>query len=197
MVQLDPDRVLPAFPHELSGGMRQRVSIALGLLLEPQLLILDEPTTALDILTQRMIIDVIRALRQRLQFTMLFISHDLSLAAELADRVATMYAGQIVELGPVREVFYAPKHPYTVGLLNAVPPIAGDEVHAAYLDPRLAAEPVRYSAGLPLPSSLPICDGDLRAGGAAPRTRGGRIITRPVSITIRWIGTSLSRNGTS
>src|SRR6476620_5788290 len=127
MVQLDPDRVLTAFPHELSGGMRQRVSIALGLLLEPQLLILDEPTTALDILTQRMIIDVIRALRQRLQFTMLFISHDLSLAAELADRVATMYAGQIVEIGPVREVFYEPKHPYTVGLLKAVPPIAGDE----------------------------------------------------------------------
>lgn len=127
MVQLDPDRVLTAFPHELSGGMRQRVSIALGLLLEPQLLILDEPTTALDILTQRMIIDVIRALRQRLQFTMLFISHDLSLAAELADRVATMYAGQIVEIGPVREVFYAPKHPYTIGLLKAVPPIVGDE----------------------------------------------------------------------
>jgi peptide/nickel transport system ATP-binding protein len=127
MVQLDPERVLPAFPHELSGGMRQRVSIALSLLLEPQLIILDEPTTALDILTQRMIIDVIRGLRQRLQFTMLFISHDLSLAAELADRVATMYAGQIVEIGPVREVFYAPKHPYTVGLLNAVPPIAGDE----------------------------------------------------------------------
>ena len=106
MVQLDPERVLPAFPHELSGGMRQRVSIALSLLLEPQLIILDEPTTALDILTQRMIIDVIRSLRQRLQFTMLFISHDLSLAAELADRVATMYAGQIVEIGPVREVFY-------------------------------------------------------------------------------------------
>jgi peptide/nickel transport system ATP-binding protein len=127
MVQLDPDRVLTAFPHELSGGMRQRVSIALSLLLEPQLLILDEPTTALDILTQRMIIDVIRVLRQRFQFTMLFISHDLSLAAELADRVATMYAGQIVEIGPVREVFYAPKHPYTVGLLKAVPPIAGDE----------------------------------------------------------------------
>jgi peptide/nickel transport system ATP-binding protein len=127
MVQLDPDRVLPAFPHELSGGMRQRVSIALSLLLEPQLIILDEPTTALDILTQRMIIDVIRSLRQRLQFTMLFISHDLSLAAELADRVATMYAGQIVEIGPVREVFYATKHPYTVGLLNAVPPIAGEE----------------------------------------------------------------------
>ena len=127
MVQLDPERVYASYPHELSGGMRQRVSIALSLLLEPQLIILDEPTTALDILTQRAIIDVIRSLRERLQFTMLFISHDLSLAAELADRVATMYAGQIVEIGPVREVFARPKHPYTVGLLNAVPPIAGEE----------------------------------------------------------------------
>jgi peptide/nickel transport system ATP-binding protein len=127
MVQLDADRVLSSYPHELSGGMRQRVSIALSLLLEPQLIILDEPTTALDILTQRAIIDVIRSLRQRLGFTMLFISHDLSLAAELADRVATMYAGELVEVGNVRDVFYNPKHPYTVGLLNAVPPIAGEE----------------------------------------------------------------------
>jgi peptide/nickel transport system ATP-binding protein len=127
MVQLDPDRVYSSYPHQLSGGMRQRVSIALSLLLEPQLIILDEPTTALDILTQRAIIDVIRSLRQRLQFTMLFISHDLSLAAELADRVATMYAGEIVEIGNVRDVFYNAKHPYTVGLLNAVPPIAGEE----------------------------------------------------------------------
>jgi peptide/nickel transport system ATP-binding protein len=127
MVQLDAERVYSSYPHELSGGMRQRVSIALSLLLEPQLVILDEPTTALDILTQRAIIDVIRSLRQRLNFTMMFISHDLSLAAELADRVATMYAGQLVELGNVRDVFYNPKHPYTVGLLNAVPPIAGEE----------------------------------------------------------------------
>lgn len=127
LVQLDAERVYGSFPHELSGGMRQRVSIALSLLLEPQLIILDEPTTALDILTQRAIIDVIRSLRQRLDFTMMFISHDLSLAAELADRVATMYAGEIVEFGNVRDVFYNPKHPYTVGLLNAVPPIAGEE----------------------------------------------------------------------
>lgn len=127
MVQLDADRVLYAFPHELSGGMKQRVSIAMSLLLEPQLIILDEPTTALDILTQRAIIDVIRSLRERLSFTMLFISHDLSLAAELADQVATMYAGQLVEFGTVRQSFYEPKHPYTVGPLNAVPPIAGEE----------------------------------------------------------------------
>ena len=126
-VQLDPDRVYNAYPHELSGGMRQRVSIALSLLLQPELIILDEPTTALDILTQRAIIDVIRNLREELDFTMIFISHDLSLAAELADRVATMYAGEIVEYGPVRNVFYNPKHPYSVGLMNAVPPITGEE----------------------------------------------------------------------
>ena len=126
-VQLDADRVYNAYPHELSGGMRQRVSIALSLLLQPELIILDEPTTALDILTQRAIIDVVRNLREELDFTMIFISHDLSLAAELADRVATMYAGEIVEYGPVRDVFYQPKHPYSVGLMNAVPPIAGEE----------------------------------------------------------------------
>ena len=126
-VQLDPRRVFDAYPHELSGGMRQRVSIALSLLLDPDLLILDEPTTALDIITQRAIIDVVKSLREQLDFTMIFISHDLSLAAELADRVATMYAGEIVEYGPVRDVFYEPEHPYTVGLLNAVPPITGEE----------------------------------------------------------------------
>ncbi len=126
-VQLDPRRVYDAFPHELSGGMRQRVSIALSLLLEPDLIILDEPTTALDIITQRAIIDVLRNLRKEHDFTMIFISHDLSLAAELADRVATMYAGEIVEYGPVRDVFYDPQHPYSVGLLNAVPPIQGEE----------------------------------------------------------------------
>jgi peptide/nickel transport system ATP-binding protein len=126
MVQLEPARVLQAFPHELSGGMRQRVLIAMSLLLDPQILILDEPTTALDILTQRAIIDVLRSLRSQLNFAMLFISHDLSLAAELADRVATMYAGKIVESGDVRQMFYAPRHPYTVGLIKAVPPVAGD-----------------------------------------------------------------------
>src|SRR5215211_2607762 len=127
MVQLDPDRVLGAFPHELSGGMRQRVMIALGLLLNPRVLILDEPTTALDVLTQRAIIEVLRTLKDEHRFAMIFVSHDLSLAAELADRVATTYAGRIVELGDVEQVFYQPRHPYTVGLLDAVPTLAGEQ----------------------------------------------------------------------
>lgn len=126
LVQLDPARVLPAYPHELSGGMRQRVLIALGLLLDPQLVILDEPTTALDILTQRAIVEVLRRLQEQLHFSMLFVSHDLALAAELADRVATMYGGRIVELGGVRDTFYDPRHPYTIGLIKAVVPITGD-----------------------------------------------------------------------
>jgi peptide/nickel transport system ATP-binding protein len=126
MVRLEPERVLPSYPHELSGGMRQRVLIAMALLLEPRVLVLDEPTTALDILTQRSIVDVLRSLREQLGFAMVFVTHDLSLAAELADRVATMYAGRIVELGDVRDIFSSPRHPYTAGLIKAVPPAVGD-----------------------------------------------------------------------
>ncbi len=126
VVQLDPQRVFRSYPHQLSGGMRQRVLIALGLLLQPKVLILDEPTTALDILTQRAIIDVLRRLRGEYQFSLILISHDLSLAAELADRVATMYAGRIVELGDVEDIFYHPRHPYTLGLLQSVPTITGE-----------------------------------------------------------------------
>jgi peptide/nickel transport system ATP-binding protein len=125
-VRLDPQRVWHSFPHELSGGMRQRVLIALALLLKPQLLILDEPTTALDILTQRNIMDVLKELRSQFGFAMLFISHDLALAAELADRVATVYAGAIIEIGDVRTIFRNPCHPYTIGLIKAVPTLTSD-----------------------------------------------------------------------
>jgi peptide/nickel transport system ATP-binding protein len=124
-VRLDPERVWKSYPHELSGGMRQRVVIALSLLLAPQVIIMDEPTTALDILTQRNIMDVLNALRKELDFSLIFISHDLSLAAELADRVATMYAGIIVELSSVQTIFKEPYHPYTIGLINAVPTLEG------------------------------------------------------------------------
>lgn len=126
MVQLDPHRVIDAYPHELSGGMRQRVLIAMSLLLKPQILILDEPTTALDILTQRTIIELLRKLKEEFRFSMIFISHDLALAAELADRVATMYAGRIVELTDVESAFESPKHPYTHSLIRTVPTVHGD-----------------------------------------------------------------------
>ncbi len=154
-VQLDPRRVSDASPPALSGGMRQRVSFALSLLLEPQLVILDEPTTALDILTQRAIIDVIRNLREQIDFTMIFISHDLSLAAELADRVATMYAGEIVEYASVRQSFYDPKHPYTVGLLNAVPPIAGEEFTPLTSIPGSTPNLLRMPSGCPFHPRCP------------------------------------------
>jgi peptide/nickel transport system ATP-binding protein len=121
LVRLDPQRVYEAYPHELSGGMRQRTLLALGVMLNPQVVILDEPTTALDILTQRAIIDVLKEMQTRLNFSIIFISHDLALAAEMADTVATMYAGEIVEQGPVDDIFYRPLHPYTLGLLRSVP----------------------------------------------------------------------------
>lgn len=123
-VRLEPERVFNAYPHELSGGMRQRVLLALGVLLNPQVVILDEPTTAVDILTQRTILEVLKELREAMGFSTIFISHDLSIAAEMADTVATMYAGEIVELGPVNELFYRPRHAYTLGLLQAVPKLS-------------------------------------------------------------------------
>ena len=127
LVRLDPERVYNAYPHELSGGMKQRALLALGVLLDPQVVILDEPTTALDILTQRAIIDVLSEMQDRLGFSIIFISHDLALAAEMADRVATMYAGAVVEMGTVDDIFYEPLHPYTLGLLRSVPRLSGSQ----------------------------------------------------------------------
>ncbi|MQY15832.1 Oligopeptide transport ATP-binding protein OppD [Streptomyces sp. RB5] len=127
-VRLEPGQVLDSYPHELSGGMRQRALIALALILEPRVLVLDEPTTALDLLTQRAIVDMLQELRAERGFSMIFISHDLALASELADRVATMYAGRIIESGTTPDLFRAPRHPYTVGLIRAVPPVRAGAV---------------------------------------------------------------------
>jgi peptide/nickel transport system ATP-binding protein len=131
-VRLDAKRVFNAYPHELSGGMRQRVLLALALLLRPQVVIMDEPTTAVDILTQRSILEVLKELRAELDFSIIFISHDLAVAAEIADTIATMYAGEIVEMGPVEEVFYRPRHAYTLSLLDAAPrlSVGSQELHS-------------------------------------------------------------------
>jgi peptide/nickel transport system ATP-binding protein len=124
MVGLDPDR-MRSYAHELSGGMRQRVMIAMALALDPQVLILDEPTTALDVVTQREILEELIALRDRLDFAALFITHDLSLLVELADEIAVMYAGRVMERAPARSLFRSPRLPYTHGLLHCFPPMHG------------------------------------------------------------------------
>lgn len=123
-VRLDGQRVFDSYPHELSGGMRQRVLLALALIMRPQIVIMDEPTTAVDILTQRSILEVLKQLRTELNFSIIFISHDLAVAAEIADTIATMYAGEIVEIGPVDETFYRPRHAYTLSLLDAAPKLS-------------------------------------------------------------------------
>ncbi|GAB2507485.1 ABC transporter ATP-binding protein [Paramicrobacterium agarici] len=124
MVGISADR-LDSYPHQLSGGMRQRVMIAMALALEPELVIMDEPTTALDVVMQRQIVEQIIELKDELGFSVIFITHDVSLLIELADRIAIMYAGEIVEDAGSREVYHEPRHPYTAGLLHSFPPLRG------------------------------------------------------------------------
>jgi peptide/nickel transport system ATP-binding protein len=124
MVGISSDR-LTSHPHELSGGMRQRVMIAMALALRPQVVIMDEPTTALDVVTQREILEELKDLRDEFGFAILFITHDLSLLIEIADSIAVMYAGRLVERAPANALFRAPRHPYTLGLLSSFPPLHG------------------------------------------------------------------------
>jgi oligopeptide/dipeptide ABC transporter ATP-binding protein len=120
-----PRSRLRSYPHELSGGMRQRVMIAMALATEPEVVIMDEPTTALDVVVQRDILAQIVELKERLGFSILFITHDLSLLLELADRIAVMYAGRLLEIGTAGEIHHEPAHPYTRGLLNSFPSLRG------------------------------------------------------------------------
>lgn len=121
------ERRIDSYPHELSGGMRQRAVIAIALTLNPPLMIMDEPTTALDVVVQKEIMYQIGELKQRLGFSILFITHDLSLLVEISDRIAIMYAGQIVEMAPARELFEQPLHPYTQGLMQSFPSLTGEK----------------------------------------------------------------------
>ena len=117
----EPDRRLKQYPHELSGGMRQRVMIAIALACEPKLLIADEPTTALDVTIQAQILELMKDLQKKTHMGIIFITHNLGVVAEICDKVSVMYAGKIVEQGPVDDIFYKPGHPYTVGLLRSMP----------------------------------------------------------------------------
>ncbi len=124
-------RAIDRYPHEFSGGMRQRAMIAKALACDPALLIADEPTTALDVTIQAQILDLIRGLKAELGMAVIFITHDLGIVAQMADEVAIMYTGRIVEHGPVRAIFRNPKHPYTADLLRAVPRLGGLAAGAA------------------------------------------------------------------
>jgi len=126
LVGIESKRI-KSFPHELSGGMRQRAVIAMALALNPDLVIMDEPTTALDVVVQRDILQQIQDLQEQFGFSILFITHDLSLLVEFSDRIAIMYAGKIAESAPASQLFRAPKHPYTVGLMNSFPSISGEK----------------------------------------------------------------------
>ena len=117
----DAERRAKDYPHQLSGGMRQRIMIAMALVCNPALVIADEPTTALDVTIQAQILELLDSLRQKYKLSLILISHDLGVIAEVAETVAVMYAGKIVEIGPAMDVFYNPKHPYTQGLLQSVP----------------------------------------------------------------------------
>jgi peptide/nickel transport system ATP-binding protein len=159
LVGIAPDR-LRSYPHELSGGMRQRAIIAIALALSPEILIMDEPTTALDVVVQREILTEIMRLREKLGFSVIFITHDLSLLLELADHVAIMYAGRIVEKASQRDLYLHPRHPYSYGLLNSFPSLHGPRRKMAGIPgspPDLRAVPPGCAFHLRCPLAIDVC----------------------------------------
>jgi peptide/nickel transport system ATP-binding protein len=152
---------LDSYPHELSGGMRQRVMIAIGLACDPDLLIADEPTTALDVTIQAQIVDLVKDLRQRLGMSVVWITHDLALIAGLADRICVLYAGTVVEDAPAEQLFADPSHPYTRGLLASIPRMGSEETARLSSIGGTPPEPGRRPEGCPFaprcPLALDIC----------------------------------------
>jgi peptide/nickel transport system ATP-binding protein len=170
----DPARRVDDYPHQLSGGMRQRVMIAMALACDPRLLIADEPTTALDVTIQAQILELIDELRRTRNLAVLLITHDLGVVAEVADRVAVMYTGRIVEESPVAELFARPRHPYTEGLLRSVPKLTTAEVGKAE---RLST----IEGTVPKPTNLPPgCHFAPRCPHRMPRCTEGDIPLYPL-----------------
>src|SRR5262245_17619457 len=179
----DPSRRIDDYPHQLSGGMRQRVMIAMALACNPKLLIADEPTTALDVTIQAQILELLDGLRKTRELAVLLITHDLGVVAEVADRVAVMYTGKIVEESPVKELFARPKHPYTEGLLRSVPKLTTKSV--------VKAERMQTIEGtVPKATALPPgCHFEPRCQYRMPRCREEEIPLYPAggSVTVRCV----------
>jgi peptide/nickel transport system ATP-binding protein len=171
-----PDRRIDHYPHQFSGGMRQRVVIALALAAEPKLVIADEPTTALDVSIQAQIISLIKTLCREHQTAVMLVTHDMGVIAETADRVAVMYAGRIAEIGPVADVIHRPQHPYTTGLMGSIPSMVGDAERLTQIEQRAAD---RDSVGLRVQSALSARVRSLPARAArsvAGRQRAGGLL---------------------
>ncbi|MFC4558064.1 ABC transporter ATP-binding protein [Virgibacillus kekensis] len=157
----NPDERLKQYPHQFSGGMRQRIVIAIALICEPELLIADEPTTALDVTIQAQILELFEKIQEQTGVSIILITHDLGVVAKIADRIAVMYAGKIVEVGTRREIFYNPEHPYTQGLLKSVPRL---DLMGARLTPIDGTPPDLFSPpqGCPFtarcPFAMEVCD---------------------------------------
>ena len=167
----DPERMMERYPHQLSGGQQQRVVIAMALIAEPGLLVMDEPTTGLDVTVEAAVLDLVRELRRKHNSAILFISHNLGTVARVCDRIGVMYGGELVEEGPIREVFNDPRHPYTRGLLDCLPTLGRDK-HSAPLTPIMGqvASPLARPPGCFFANRCPVVDDQRCRTGAIPLT---------------------------
>ena len=173
------------YPHQLSGGMRQRVAIAMALICRPEILIADEPTTALDVTVQAQVLSLLREIRERFGTAVILVTHDLGVIAELADRVNVMYAGRIVETGSVDDIFYRCRHPYTEALERSIPQLTEDPARAPDGDRGQSAESAAPAAGLRVCSALSVSPGHVRQERAAARNRRRRTTPRRASTKAR------------
>ncbi len=191
----EPERRVDEYPHQMSGGMRQRVMIAMALSCHPELLIADEPTTALDVTIQAQILDLLRQLQSELGMSILIITHDLGIVAEMADDVAVMYASKVVEYAPVKELFARPLHPYTAGLFQSRPEPGKPKNRAAEHDSRHGPQPAAFSGRLQIPSALPVPRGSLHDGGAGAARDHRPAISPAATSPASWISCATKTNG--
>ncbi|TIU80799.1 MAG: ABC transporter ATP-binding protein [Mesorhizobium sp.] len=173
----DPDSVMQRYPHQLSGGMQQRVAIAMALANDPTMLILDEPTTGLDVTVEAEVLDLVADLRNEIGASILFISHNLAVVAKMCDRVGVLYAGMLVEEGPARDIFGSPSHPYTVALLRCMPHAGQTKTHGLLESiPGFLPPPGAQLSGCPFAKRCPLADGRCRAEIPELQDCGGRLV---------------------